>query len=135
MSSGGTDVDAVSTRSSLTMAFSSPLFIKQDCSFDSVSESYQLLSAVLKFKGMIVRDGHTGRKSFRCRHDVSTSPSTLTKRSRALGTRSVPSFPEYCCAWFEKRDYSPFERRLKVHEPIFEQQIRIYNAKRLWVFL
>ena len=62
-------MDAVSSRSSLTMEFSSTLFIKQDCSFDSVSESYQLLSAVLKFKGMIVRDGHTRRKSYRCRHE------------------------------------------------------------------
>ena len=77
-------MDAVSTRSSLTMAFSSTLFFKQDCSFDSVNESYQLLSAVLRFRGMIVRDGQIGRKSFRCRRDVSTSPSTLTKRSRAL---------------------------------------------------
>ena len=40
-------------------------------------------------------------------------------------------FPEYCCAWVEKRDYSPFEHRLKVHGPIFEEQIRNYNAKRL----
>ena len=43
-------------------------------------------------------------------------------------------FPEYCCAWVEKRDYSPFEHRFKVHGPIFEEQIRIYNAKRLWGF-
>ena len=41
-----------------------------------------------------------------------------------------PGFPEYCCAWVEKGD-SPFEHRLKVHGPIFEEQIRIYNAKRL----
>ena len=34
----------------------------------------------------------------------------------------------------KKRDYSPFEHRLKVHGPIFEEQIRIYNAKRLCVF-
>ena len=29
-----------------------------------------------------------------CHHEVSTSPSTLTKRSRALGTRLVPSTPQ-----------------------------------------
>ena len=45
-----------------------------------------------------------------------------------------PGFPEYCCAWVEKRDHSPFEHRLKVHGPNFEEQIRIYNAKRLWLF-
>ena len=45
-----------------------------------------------------------------------------------------PGFPEYCCAWVEKRDHSPFEHRLKIHGPIFEQ-IRIYNTKlRLWIF-
>ena len=63
------------------------------------------------------------------RHDVSTLPLTLINTSRALGTRLVPGFPEYCCAWVEKRDH-----RLKVLEPIFEEQIIIYNAKRLWVF-
>ena len=31
------------------------------------------------------------------------------------------------------KDYSPLEQRLKVHELIFEERIRIYNAKRLWV--
>ena len=30
---------------------------------------------------------------------------------------------------------SPFEHRLKVHGPIFEEQIRIYNTNRLWVFI
>ena len=42
-----------------------------------------------------------------------------------------PGFPEYCCAWVKKRDYSPFEHRLEVHGPTFEEQIRIYNTKRL----
>ena len=44
-----------------------------------------------------------------------------------------PGFPEYCCAWVKKRNYSPFEHRLKVHET-FQEQTRIYNAKRPWVF-
>ena len=68
------------------------------------------------------------------RHDVSTLPLTLINTSRALGTRLVPRFPRILLAWVEKRDHSPFEHRLKVLEPIFEEQIRIYNAKRLWVF-
>ena len=67
-------------------------------------------------------------------HDVSTLPLTLINTSRALGTRLVPRFPRILLAWVEKRDHSPFEHRLKVLEPIFEEQIRIYNAKRLWVF-
>ena len=33
-----------------------------------------------------------------------------------------------------RKTSSPFEHRLKVHEPIFEEQKRIYNAKRLWGF-
>ena len=68
------------------------------------------------------------------RHDVSTLPLTLINTSRALGTRLVPRCPRILLAWVEKRDHNPFEHRLKVLEPIFEQQIRIYNAKRLWVF-
>ena len=51
-----------------------------------------------------------------------------------IGPQYSPGFPEYCCAWVAKRDYSPFEHKLKVHEPIFEEQIRIYNARTLWVF-
>ena len=43
MSFGGTDVDAVSSSSSFTILFSSIVYIKKDCSFDSVSESHQLL--------------------------------------------------------------------------------------------
>ena len=31
------------------------------------------------------------------------------------------------------KNYSPLEQKLKVHEMIFEEQMRIYNAKRLWV--
>ena len=89
MSSGGTDVDAVSSPSSFIMAFSSIAFIKQDCSFDSVSESHQLLLCN-DCEGWPHRGGGGG-ESFR--HDVSTSPSTLTKRSRTLGTRLVPSTP------------------------------------------
>ena len=68
------------------------------------------------------------------RHDVSTLPLTLINTSRALGTRLVPRFPRILLAWVEKRDHTPFEHRLKVLEPIFEEQIRIYNANRLWHF-
>ena len=43
MSFGSTDVDAVSSPSSFIILFSSIVSIKQDCSFDSVSESHQSL--------------------------------------------------------------------------------------------
>ena len=34
----------------------------------------------------------------------------------------------------KKETTTAFEHRLKVHELIFKEQMRIYNAKRLWVF-
>ena len=40
---GSTDVDTMSGPSSFIILFSSIVSIKQDCSFDSDSESYQLL--------------------------------------------------------------------------------------------
>ena len=42
-------------------------------------------------------------------------------------------FPRILFRMGRKRDYSPFEHMLKVHELVFEEQIRIYSAKRLWV--
>ena len=43
MTSGSTDAQAVSRPSSFIMVFSSMVCVKQDCSFDPVSESHQLL--------------------------------------------------------------------------------------------
>ena len=71
-------------------------------------------------------------ESFRRLPKMSEDNRRFPRRNPKLQYSS--GFPEYCCAWVEKRDYSPFEHRLKVHGPIFEEQIRNYNAKRLWVF-
>ena len=43
MTSGSTDAQAVSRPSLFIMVFSSMVYIKRNCSFDSVSESHQLL--------------------------------------------------------------------------------------------
>ena len=50
-----------------------------------------------------------------------------------IGLQYSPGFPEYCCTWVEKETTAPLNR-LKVHEPIFWEQIRNNNSKRPWVF-